>query len=159
MDADYSGIALLGAIYPDYVEEVDQYGGDQPRNFVKLLRKLQDLGPPLDAPSTLVVAAQHPNIPDFGTALNKAFSATYLDPHNMVQFYCKKLFNMMDDWVDNCDQFMAPYTSVVTSSMMGKSRLIKEIAMKIPMIYICVREGSALPYVDGYPNRSSSILR
>jgi hypothetical protein len=56
---------------------------------------------------------------------------------------------------------MAPYTSIVTSSMMGKSRLVKEIAKWIPTVYLSLRESKERAqqvdgerFVDGYPDRS-----
>ena len=55
----------------------------------------------------------------------------------------------MNNWVASPLKYNAPYTNVVNASMMGKSRLIKEIAMKIPTVYICLREED-----DGYPTAS-----
>lgn len=42
---------------------------------------------------------------------------------------------------------------MINASMMGKSRLIKQIAAEIPTIYISLREND-----DGYPPRSSKVL-
>jgi hypothetical protein len=52
-------------------------------------------------------------------------------------------------------KWRAPYTSLVTSSMMGKSRHMKEVANYLPSVYICLR-GEARGY--GYPRRSPSIV-
>jgi hypothetical protein len=62
---------------------------------------------------------------------------------------------MMDEWVRNPKNHVAPYTSVISSSMMGKSRLIKELAMEIPTIYICLCKDKD---DSGYPIASDHSL-
>ena len=52
-------------------------------------------------------------------------------------------------------RWVAPYTSLVTSSMMGKSRHMKEVANQLPCVYICLR-GEVRGY--GYPRPSPSIV-
>jgi hypothetical protein len=49
---------------------------------------------------------------------------------------------------------MARYTSFVTSSMMGKSRHMKEVANHLPSVYICLR-GEDRGY--GYPRQSPGL--
>ena len=51
--------------------------------------------------------------------------------------------------------WVAPYTSLITSSMMGKSRHMKQVANHLPSVYICLR-GVVGGY--GYPRRSPSIF-
>ena len=82
----------------------------------------------------------------FQQALANAFDSEYKDPFGLVSDYVRQLRQNMENWVAKPTDFNAPYTSVVNASMMGKSRLIKEIAMKIPTVYICLRERN-----DGYP--------
>ena len=83
---------------------------------------------------------------EFQKALADAFGGEYRDPFRLVSEYINDLTENMKLWVRRPTDFNAPYTSVVNASMTGKSRLIKEIAMKIPTIYICLREQN-----DGYP--------
>lgn len=62
---------------------------------------------------------------------------------------------MMDEYHEDPKAYVAPYTSLVTSSMMGKSRLMKEVSKYIPCVYICPRSGATGS--SGYPRRSRKI--
>jgi hypothetical protein len=64
------------------------------------------------------------------------------------------LVNYMESYSVSNAAYVAPYTSLVTSSMMGKTRLMKEIASRCPTIYICLRHGKA---TFQYPNRTPSV--
>ena len=86
-------------------------------------------------------------------ALANAFDSDYLDPFELVPDYVRELRENMKKWVNSPLTFNAPYTSIFNASMTGKSRLIKEIAKKIPMVYICLRQ-----YNDGYPEASPNIV-
>lgn len=74
----------------------------------------------------------------------KAFDLEYIDVSKSVDSYCSILHNNMERYIENPEDYMAPYTAIVTSSMMGKSRLMKQIALKIPAVYISLRS-----YHDG----------
>ena len=86
-------------------------------------------------------------------AVIEAFNIQYDDPDGLVDVYTRQLVQNMDTWMEKSTVYNAPYSSVINSSMMGKSRLLKEIAANIPTVYICVREVN-----DGYPNASPSVL-
>jgi hypothetical protein len=60
----------------------------------------------------------------------------------------------MDTYEEEFTSYVAPYTSLVQSSMMGKSRLMKEISRIIPCVYICLRDDSGS---SGYPHRSRRV--
>jgi hypothetical protein len=60
----------------------------------------------------------------------------------------------MDTYEAEFESYVAPYTSLVQSSMMGKSRLMKEISRIIPCVYICLRDASGS---SGYPHRSHRV--
>jgi hypothetical protein len=66
----------------------------------------------------------------------------------------------MDLWQANTSAYIAPYTSLVNVSMMGKTRLAKEISFDIPTIYICSRSQNVKSEYgltvgdNGYPPRS-----
>ena len=83
---------------------------------------------------------------EFQTALADAFDSHYRDPFQLVSEYVKDLTQNMKLWVRRPTDYNTPYTNVVNASMMGKSRLLKEIAIRIPTVYICLREQN-----DGYP--------
>ena len=89
----------------------------------------------------------------FKPAIKAAFAAEYLDPCNAVEYYVQQLQMWMTEWQHYSSRYNAPYTSVVNASMMGKSRLMKQIAVEIPTLYICLREND-----DGYPSQSSASL-
>ena len=65
------------------------------------------------------------------------------------------LINYMDCYCSEKDTYVAPYTSLITSSMMGKSRLLKQISNHTPLIYICLRPSRS----TGYPKRSPRIVQ
>ena len=71
-------------------------------------------------------------------ALEDGFSQFYFDPHGIAKHTAAKLMAMMDTYEEEFISYVAPYTSLVQSSMMGKSRLMKEISRIIPCVYICL---------------------
>jgi hypothetical protein len=85
--------------------------------------------------------------------LKRAFSSVYIDPHGFAEDVFDTLVNYMDCYCSSPDTYVAPYTSLITSSMMGKSRLLKQIAIHTPLVYICLRSSKS----TGYPGRSSKI--
>jgi len=85
--------------------------------------------------------------------LRRAFSSVYIDPHGFAEDVFDTLVNYMDCYCSDPDAYVAPYTSLITSSMMGKSRLLKQIANHAPLVYICLRSSKS----TGYPSRSSKI--
>ena len=88
------------------------------------------------------------------SGLKAGFSSTYIDPHNLARQTAMQLRKFMAIYTARQSDYIAPYTSLVTSSMMGKSRLMKEMAAYIPVVYICAR-GSGLA---GYPERTPEII-
>jgi len=60
----------------------------------------------------------------------------------------------MKRYGNNKGAYVAPYTSLVTSSLMGKTRLMKEIAKYGPTVYLCLRLTNS---GFGYPKRSPMI--
>jgi hypothetical protein len=60
----------------------------------------------------------------------------------------------MDTYIADGADYVAPYTSLVTSSMMGKTRLIKEMSRHIPSVYICARSACS----TGYPPRTPAVV-
>ena len=67
------------------------------------------------------------------------------------------LKKMTDAYHEDPKAHVAPYTSLITSSMMGKSRLMKEMSKYIPCVYICLRSGASGS--SGYPQRSFRIAQ
>ena len=89
----------------------------------------------------------------FKPAVQAAFSATYMDPCNAVEYCIQQLQKWMTEWqkFHQCIMRHIPVWSIATS--MGNSRLIKQITIEIPTVYICLREND-----DGYPHKSSTSL-
>ena len=58
----------------------------------------------------------------FAEGLDTAFAAVFMDTHDMVSYYAHELQRLWKAWFKNPTQHIAPYTSIVTSSMMGKSK-------------------------------------
>ena len=84
-------------------------------------------------------------------ALVAGFRSTDIDPNGFVQSCVNQLKGYMDLYVLKSTEYAAPYTSLVTSFMMGKSRLMKEITSFL--IYICTRLNSS----SGYPKATSHV--
>src|ERR1700738_964436 len=78
-----------------------------------------------------------------------------MDAEGMVDNTVSELRECMDLYVAEWWRWRAPYTSFITSSMMGKSRHMKEVANHLPCVYICVREDSE---VRGYPHPLPSMV-
>ena len=51
--------------------------------------------------------------------------------------------------------FRAPYTAIIQSSGMGKSRLLSELASRVPMVYVSF----ASPNGHGFPKRTDTLAR
>ena len=85
--------------------------------------------------------------------LKRAFSSLYIDPHGFAEDVFDTLVNYMDCYCSSLDTYVSPYTSLITSSMIGKSRLLKQIASHTPLVYICLRSSQS----TGYPSHSSKI--
>jgi hypothetical protein len=77
-----------------------------------------------------------------------------MDAEHTVTETVKELRTNMECYAQGSENYIAPYTSFVTSSMMGKSRHMKEVANQLPCVYICLRQD---PTGFGYPHRSPSI--
>ena len=61
----------------------------------------------------------------------------------------------MSEYCVEAVKYIAPYTSLVTSSMMGKTRLMKELAKYLPVVYLCFREQEG---ESGYPPATANLL-
>ena len=85
--------------------------------------------------------------------LEKTFSASYVDPLNVVQKFVS--------YVEDCERkfralpgvFFAPYITLVQSSGSGKSRLLREVSNQLCTLYVCCRSGKT-----GYPLRTSDAI-
>jgi hypothetical protein len=77
------------------------------------------------------------------------FNQSYIDPHSYVQHIADQILDNMLEYTMNSGNYIAPYTSLVTSSMMGKSRLLKELTKYLPIVSICLREDNS---VTGRPS-------
>jgi hypothetical protein len=77
-----------------------------------------------------------------------------MDPEDTVGATVSESRHNMEKYTKTSANWIAPYTSFVTSSMMGKSRHMKEVANQLPCVYICLRQD---PTGFGYPHRSPII--
>jgi len=86
--------------------------------------------------------------------LREGFQEEYIDPYDIVGETVQEIEDNITAYCSNPEPYNAPYTSLITSSMMGKSRLMKEIARTLPSVYICFR----LPSQTGYPTSTPKLL-
>jgi hypothetical protein len=77
-----------------------------------------------------------------------------MDAEDTVAETVSELRRNMANYAKNTGKWVAPCTSFVTSSMMGKSRHMKEVANNLPCVYICLRQD---PRGFGYPPSSPII--
>ena len=74
-------------------------------------------------------------------AFQDGFSQSYIDPFGYIQKTHERLVQNMDEYRRQSNGvYIAPYTSLVTSLMMGKSRLMKELTKKGPLVCLFPRE-------------------
>ena len=81
------------------------------------------------------------------------FAAPYLDPTNMVTSFINYAEACVDHYRENYQIFNSPYFCLVQSSGYGKSRLLREVARKVRVMYVCMRPETARS--TGYPRPSS----
>ena len=86
-------------------------------------------------------------------ALRAGFQTFYMDPYHIALDMATKVTEFMDTYETKHSRYIAPYTSLVTSSMMGKSRLMKEISHYVPTVYICLRGEKS----SGYPKNTPHL--
>ena len=87
--------------------------------------------------------------------LKAGFTRTYIDPHDYAKTIALRLTQNMTDYCKaKSGKYVAPYTSLVTSSMMGKTRLMKELAKYVPVVYMCFRKDGE----SGYPRSTEGLL-
>src|ERR1700676_2946533 len=79
-----------------------------------------------------------------------------MDAQGTVAQTVSELRANMEHYATKSEEWIAPYTSFVTSSMMGKSRHMKEVANHLPCVYICLREDSE---GRGHPRPSPSMVK
>jgi hypothetical protein len=87
--------------------------------------------------------------------LRDGFTKNYIDPHESVMKIAQGLTENMSEFCAKPVQYIAPYTSLVTSSMMGKTRLMKELGNYLPVVYLCFREQQG---ESGYPPATPYLL-
>ncbi len=87
-----------------------------------------------------------------GDAMKQAFHVPYRDPANQVDRVLQHIYEYSGDWArgENKNRKLGPYTSLVQSSMFGKSRLLRQMSKKVPLIYMNLRLEKGRPKHDYY---------
>lgn len=130
------GWAILGRLYYNFEKEFNNNNEELYRNpfdvgyitdmFVAAVRAIQ---------SSSIISSSHKREVEllqgaFQETYLKAFDSEYMDPHGLAIHYIQQLSCMLKKFKRNPDKYHGPYSSIVTSSIMGKSRRIKQIAIK-----------------------------
>ena len=84
------------------------------------------------------------------------FSAPYKDPTNMVDSFISYANGCFDHYQANSATFNSPYFCLVQSSGYGKTRLLREVARKVRVLYVCMRSEKSS---TGYPRRSDTAIK
>jgi hypothetical protein len=91
----------------------------------------------------------------FVANVRKGFETTYIDPYQLAKYNASRIVKNMEEYLEDRRRYVAPCTCLVTGSMMGKSRLIKEMTGMVPAIFVCARETSAF---GGFPPATPEIM-
>ncbi|EFP78977.1 uncharacterized protein PGTG_04933 [Puccinia graminis f. sp. tritici CRL 75-36-700-3] len=78
----------------------------------------------------------------------QGFQSDYLNSDNILDPVLETLRENATNWAR--DDYKAPFTAVIGPTMSGKTRLIMELAKKVPVVYICLRPEES----TGLPSRS-----
>jgi hypothetical protein len=101
----------------------------------------------------LTVSAHHKPEPAFA----EAFRVPYQDPLNMVDDFQNYIDKKHAHWFTN-QTTRLPYGTVFQSSGYGKTRLIEQIATKIPTLYVCLRSKESTGYPPSTPGAQRSSI-
>lgn len=110
------------------------------------LSRLRYLVEPEDTMSTLETSSVD--------AIKESFHSTYLDPAGQVIRILSHINEYACKWSVGKEQSLGPFTSLVQSSMFGKSRLLREMSHYVPVIYMSLRAEKSTDvsnFLHGYP--------
>ncbi|PLW55849.1 hypothetical protein PCANC_02192 [Puccinia coronata f. sp. avenae] len=79
----------------------------------------------------------------------EGYSLDYQNADEIVAPILRNLSRLSQQW--SSPKYLAPYTSLIGPSMIGKTRLLMELSKHVCVIYICLRPTTS----TGYPPRSS----
>ena len=85
--------------------------------------------------------------------LKQAFTATYRDPKCVVQDFVDYILKCSAAFQEANSEYMAPYIALVQSSGFGKSRLLRQTARSLRVMYVCLRTSG-----NGYPLRTNRAI-
>jgi len=78
----------------------------------------------------------------------RGFQSEYLHSHLILDPILEELRANAKKW--SPDKYKAPYTAIIGPTMIGKTRLIMELAKRLPVVYVCLRSQDS----TGLPPRS-----
>ncbi|CAG8638648.1 10684_t:CDS:2 [Funneliformis caledonium] len=120
--------------YNEYKEFYAKHHRDHPGTATDCYEEFRDK----ECPATV--------IPQPELAVAEAFRVPYQDPLNMVERFQNYIDKKHAHWLGNKIN-RVPYGTVFQSSGYGKTRLIEQLATKIPTLYVCLRPKES----TGYP--------
>ncbi|KAI9617310.1 hypothetical protein H4Q26_013179 [Puccinia striiformis f. sp. tritici PST-130] len=86
--------------------------------------------------------------PEHVSALKQGYNHKYLREDTIVEPILKCLSDYSKKWGSTI--YLAPYTALIGSSMIGKTRLLMQLSKTICVVYVCLRPPSS----SGLPPRS-----
>ncbi len=98
------------------------------------------------------------HIPD--DAIQESFHTPYLDPAAQVVRTLSYIDNYACKWSNSKEKSLGPFTSLVQSSMFGKSRLLREMSHHVPVIYMSLRAERTTDEADlsnGFPRGHTEL--
>ncbi|KNZ62088.1 hypothetical protein VP01_1314g1 [Puccinia sorghi] len=78
----------------------------------------------------------------------RGFQSEYLHSDFILDPILEELRENAEKWAP--DKYKAPYTAIIGPTMIGKTRLIMELAKRLPVVYVCLRSKDS----TGLPPRS-----
>jgi hypothetical protein len=122
--------------YPDYYEN----------EKINWEARVSTFGVSLDAGLSILKCATEPALAI--DVVRKGFLSDYVGHDEIVTPILSTLNEHASSWQP--EEYYAPYTSLIGPTMIGKTRLLMELADEICLVYICLRP----PNSSGEPKRS-----
>jgi len=135
-------VAYFEKTHPDVYEEILRlaYHLRYPANqFQMPLDEIfEALKLPIPAASKLCDCSNERRVDDWSADYaRRGFQSEYLRSDVILDPILEELRENAEKWAP--DTYKAPYTTIIGPTMIGKTRLIKELAKRIPVVYVCLR--------------------
>jgi hypothetical protein len=124
------------------------------REAISALAAMQELSPADDAASSSSSSDDCARMKSNEASLAEEFMTEYIDKSNIIPSFTNYVTSCHNSFKSGRDTFLSPYVTLVQSSGYGKTRLLRELATKLPTLYVCLRDKKS----TGYPPRTNTAI-